>query len=153
VLVVAFLGVLSISLALALLGRGDMIVLSKGILILPEADVAWRFFMAYMFAAWTMTMLASFALFFSSFLENALGPVIATMGFYFTAMIITAVPVEFFDPLKEILFTKHINMWQKFFQDPVPWDEIRIGLMHTGAYVAASVIGAWAIFVRKDILS
>jgi ABC-2 type transport system permease protein len=153
VLFVSFLGVLSVGLALALFGGGDMIVLMKGILILPANDVVWRFIVGYILAAWTMTMMASFAFFFSSFVENAIGPIVGTMGILIVATIITIIPVESFDTLRDILFTKYINIWQKCFQDPVPWDEIRFGLMHTGAYIVASVLCAWTIFVRKDILS
>ena len=153
ILFVSLLGLLSVGLALALLGGGDMIVLSKGILILPASDVAWRFIVAYILAAWTMTMMASFAFFFSSFVENAIGPIVGTMGLLIVATIITVIPVESFATLREILFTKHINMWQKMFQDPVPWNEIRFGLLHTGAYIVGAIGCAWTIFVRKDILS
>src|SRR3970282_1410330 len=80
VLFVSFLGILSVGLALILMGTGQLLVFDRGILILPASDVAWRFFMAYIFAAWSMLTIASIAFFFSSFVENAIGPIIATMG-------------------------------------------------------------------------
>jgi ABC-2 type transport system permease protein len=80
VLFVLFLGGLSVGLAILLLGRGDLIVLTRGILILPEAEVAWRFLLAYGLATWTMMTIASISFFFSSFVENAIGPIVATMG-------------------------------------------------------------------------
>ncbi|MBI2620266.1 MAG: ABC transporter permease [Ignavibacteriales bacterium] len=51
---VSFLGVLSVGLAVILIGTGDLIVFDKGILILPGSDVAWRFFTAYILATWSM---------------------------------------------------------------------------------------------------
>jgi ABC-2 type transport system permease protein len=152
-LIVVFLAVLSIGLALALLGRGDLIVLSRGILILRESDVAWRFIVAYVLAIWTMITIASLSFFFSSFVENAIGPIVGTMGVIIVFSIITFLPVEFFEPVRKYLFTYHLNTWQKLFQDPIPWSEIRNGIFYLGGWTFATFAGSWVIFQRKDILS
>jgi ABC-2 type transport system permease protein len=148
-----FLAGLSIGLGLALLGRGDLVVVLRGILILPETEVAWRFTVAYMLAAWTMITIASLSFFFSSFVENAIGPIIATMGVLIVFTIISVIPVELFEVPKKFLFTRYLDLWQKMFQDPVPWNEIWSGVEFMGAWALASVLLAWGIFVRKDILS
>ncbi len=153
VLFVFFLAALSIGLAIALLGQGDLIVVTRGILILPESDVAWRFLIAYLLAAWAMITIASLSFFFSSFVENAIGPIVATMGVLIVFTVVSVIPVELFEIPKRFLFTKYLNMWQKIFQDPVPWDEIKTGILFMGAWTLASVLSAWAVFVRKDILS
>jgi ABC-2 type transport system permease protein len=153
VIFVLFLAGLSIGLAIVLLGRGDLIILLRGILILPEADVAWRFGIAYLLAAWTMTTIASLSFFFSSFVENAIGPIVATMGVLIIFSIISVIPVELFEIPKQYLFTRHLNLWQKVFQDPVPWNEIQTGLWQLGVWTFASVLAAWGVFVKKDILS
>ena len=80
VVFVFFLAVLSIGLALALLGRGDLLIMSRGILLLPESEVLWRFIIAYLLATVTMMTIASISFFFSSFVENAIGPIVDTMG-------------------------------------------------------------------------
>ncbi|MBI5464546.1 MAG: ABC transporter permease, partial [Ignavibacteriales bacterium] len=54
ILFVVFLAALSIGLAMLLLGSGDLVIVSRGILVLPEADVAWRFIAAYILAIWSM---------------------------------------------------------------------------------------------------
>ncbi len=153
ILFVFFLAGLSIGLALLLFGRGDLIILLRGILILPEADVAWRFGIAYLVAVWAMITIASLSFFFSSFVENAIGPIVATMGILIIFSIISVLPVELFEIPKKFLFTRHLNLWQKIFQDPVPWNEVQTGFWHLGVWTLASVLGAWGVFVKKDILS
>ncbi len=139
--------------ALILLGRGDLIIVVRGILILPEAEVAWRFLVAYLLATWTMITIASLSFFFSSFVENAIGPIVATMGVLIVFTIISVIPVELFEVPKKFLFTKYLDMWQKVFQDPVPWNEIKTGIVFMGAWTLAMILSAWGVFVKKDILS
>jgi ABC-2 type transport system permease protein len=153
IIFILFLAGLSIGLALILLGRGDLIILVRGILVLPESEVAWRFFVAYLLAAWTMITIASISFFFSSFVENAIGPIVATMGLLIICTIITVMPVELFEVPKKFLFTRYIDLWQKVFQDPISWDEIRTGIIYMGVWTLASVACAWAVFVKRDILS
>ncbi|HLF20380.1 MAG TPA: ABC transporter permease [Bacteroidota bacterium] len=153
ILFVAFLGVLSVGLALLLLGRGDLLVVQQGILVLQESEVAWRFIMAYILAAWSMITIASIAFFMSSFVENAIGPIVGTMGVVIVLSILTVIPVEVFSTAREYLFTYHMIVWQKMFVDPIPWEQIRISVLNLGVYTLAAVFSSWLIFVRKDILS
>ena len=150
---VSFLGLYSVGLAYMLLGGGDMLVLERGILILPASDVAWRFLLAYSVAIWSMLTIASIALFFSSFVENAIGPIVGTMGVLIISLILTVMPIELFDTIRPGLITSHTNLWQKAFHDPVPWYAILESMFVLGVYIVASVCGAWAIFTRRDILS
>lgn len=150
---VIFLATLSIGLALILLGRGDLLVIGRGILILPESDVAWRFVLAYLLAAWMMLTIASLAFLFSSFVENAIGPIVGTMGVLMVFTIVMVLPLEVFEGVRPYLFTFYSNVWQKAFFDPVPWDDIFKSIAILGAYSVAFVASAWLIFLRKDILS
>jgi ABC-2 type transport system permease protein len=153
ILFVGFLGFLSSGLALALLGSGDLFVMGQGILVLPESEVLSRFGLAYCFAAWAMITIASIAFFFSSFVENAIGPIVGTIGVLIVFTLITVLPVELFAVPRKYLFTYHMNIWQKAFADPIPWNDILIGVAYLGGTSLASVLAAWAIFTRKDILS
>jgi ABC-2 type transport system permease protein len=150
---VFFLAALSIGLALALLGRGDLIIVTRGILLLPESEVAWRFLIAYLLATWTMITIASISFFFSSFVENAIGPIVATMGLLIVCTVITVMPVEMFEIAKKFLFTRYLDMWQKIFLDPIPWNEVKTGMLYMGSWTLAAVLGAWGVFVKKDVLS
>lgn len=153
VLFVFFLGVLSAGLAVALLGSGDLIILGRGLLVLPESEVLWRFILAYGFAIWGMITVSSIAFFFSSFVENAIGPIVGTMGVIIVFTLITVLPVELFSGIRKYLFTYYMNIWQKAFANPIPWEDIRIGMAYLAATSLAAVLAAWAIFTRKDILS
>ena len=153
VVFVFFLAGLSIGLALILLGRGDLILIGQKIIILPEAEVAWRTIVAYLLATVMMITIASISFFFSSFVENAIGPIVATMGLLIVCTVITVMPVEMFEIPKKFLFTRYLDMWQKIFLDPIPWNEIKIGMLYMSTWTGAAVLGAWSVFVKKDILS
>ena len=153
VVFVFFLAGLSIGLALILLGRGDLILIGQKIIIIPEAEVAWRTIVAYLLATVMMITIASISFFFSSFVENAIGPIVATMGLLIVCTVITVMPVEMFEIPKKFLFTRYLDMWQKIFLDPIPWNEIKIGMLYMSTWTGAAVLGAWSVFVRKDILS
>jgi ABC-2 type transport system permease protein len=150
---VLFLGALSIGLALLLLGAGDLVILQRGILILPGHDVAWRFLVGYALATWAMLTIASLAFLFSSFVENAIGPIIATMGVNMIFLMMTVIPVELFEKTRPYLFTNYMNVWQKIFEDPIPWQSIGTSIAALGGYSFAFVLAAWIIFRRKDILT
>ena len=150
---VGFLGILSVGLAVALLGTGDLLVFDQGILILPASDVAWRFFAAYILAGWTMVTVATIAFFFSSFVENAIGPIVATMGVLIVFLIVSAMPLEIFQNLRPYLFTSYMDIWMKVFGDPVDWEYISRGSVWLGSYSLCLVVVSWIVFVRKDILT
>ena len=150
---VFFLAGLSIGLALILLGSGDLILIGQRIVILPEAEVAWRTIVAYLLAAVMMMTIASIAFFFSSFVENAIGPIVATMGLLIICTVITVMPVEMFELPKKFLFTRYLDMWQKIFLNPIPWNDVKIGMLYLSTWTLAAVLGSWSVFVRKDILS
>lgn len=153
VVFVSFLGILGIGLALALLGTGDLLVFRQGILILPASDVAWRFIAAYILAGWSMSTIATIAFFFSSFVENAIGPIVATMGVLIVLLIVSALPVELFETLKPYLFTSHLDVWMSVFDDPVDWADVAQSLAWLSGNSAVLTVAAWIIFVRKDILT
>jgi ABC-2 type transport system permease protein len=153
VVFVFFLGMLSVGLAVAFLGNGDLIILGRDILVLPQDEVWWRFILAYSFASWGMVTVASIAFFFSSFVENAIGPIVGTMGVVIIFTLVTVLPVELFSTIREYLFTYHMNIWQKAFADPIPWREIGNSAAYLGANSLVVMIAAWVIFTRKDILS
>ncbi len=153
VVFVVFLGLASVSLSLVMLGEGDLLIVRRGILVLPGDDLLWRFATAYLLAIWSMLSVASIAFFTSSFVENAIGPIVATMGVIIVFSILTILPVEALEPAREYMFTYHMAVWQRVFEDPVPWGDIVTSLVILSAYTLATVGGAWVVFTRKDILS
>ena len=114
--------------------------------------MAWRFLAAYVLAAWAMLTIASSAFLFSSFVENAIGPIIGTMGAQHRLPPHDSDSLELFKDIKPYLFTNYLNVWQKMFEDPVPWQSIGNSTAVLGAYSLGLFCIAWLIFRRKDIL-
>ncbi len=148
------IALLSVGLGLWIFGSGDLIAFDKdGITILSESDLVIRFFFAYALAVWSMFVVASLAFFISSFVENAIGPIITTMTVIVIFLIISNLPVESVENIKPWLFTTHMNVWQQAFRDPYDWNKIGNSVLALGI----NSIIFWAvtlfIFKRKDILS
>ncbi len=150
---VALLAGLSIGLALALFGGGDLFVFGRGIEIIAAAEVPAHFLAAYLFALASMATIASIAFFFSSFVENAIGPIVGTMGVLIVFGLISTIPLDLFSYIKPYLFTTYLDVWRKGLTDPIPWEEVRTSMACMGATAAAVVAGALLVFTRKDILS
>nr|MBP6671857.1 ABC transporter permease [Bacteroidota bacterium] len=111
---VIVIGLLSLGLGLWIFGTGDLIAFDKdGITILPESDLLLRFVFAYSLAVWSMFTVASLAFFISSFVENAIGPIITTMTVIVIFLIISNLPVESVESIKPWLFTTHMTIWQQ----------------------------------------
>ncbi|MCK9410247.1 MAG: ABC transporter permease subunit [Bacteriovoracaceae bacterium] len=144
----------SVGLGLWIFGTGDLIAMDKeGIVILSESNLAVHFLFAYTLAIWSMFVVASLAFFISSFVENAIGPIIITMTIIAIFYIITFLPVESVESIKPWLFTTHMNVWQQALRDPYDWVIIRNSVLILGGYNAAFWAATLWIFKRKDILS
>lgn len=153
-LLVLFLAVMSLGLGILIFGTGELIVLkSSGIIIFERGDVFWRFLVAYAFASLSMSVVAGLAFLFSSLVENAIGPIVATMAIIIIFIIISAINVQFFQSIKPYLFTTYMNSWRLLFDNPLNLKEILesalILLSHAAVFFTATVY----IFSKKDILS
>lgn len=153
-LLVLSIAILSIGLGLFLFGSGDLIAMNRSsITILPESQLWLRFLLAYALAIVSMWTVASLAFFISSFVENAIGPIITTMTVIIIFLIITNLPIESVEPIKPWLFTTYMNVWTQAFMDPVDWAEIGRSCAALLAYCAALWAATVLIFSKKDIVS
>ena len=144
----------SVGLGLLIFGSGDLLAIDRDMLtILPEGQMWYRFALAYGLAIVAMWVVASLAFLFSSFVENAIGPIIATMAVVVGLLIISNLPVESVEPIKPYLFTTYENVWQQAFKSPIDWDKIRVSCSVLIAYSAAFWFIALVVFRKKDILS
>lgn len=151
--VVLFLAALSLGLGVLLFGTGDLFVPERSIVILPQADALVRILFGFLLATWGMFTVASLAFFFSSLVDNALGPIIGTMATIIIFYVITGIPAELFTAVKPYLFTTHLDLWQKALEQPIDWAALGTSAAVLGAYSIGFLTLAWYIFVRKDILS
>lgn len=151
---ILFLSFMSLVIGLIIFGSGELIVTgSNAIIIFEKTDVLWRFFLAYSFAILSMMVVASLAIFFSSLVENAIGPIVATMAIIIIFIILSAFDVEILKELKPYLFTSYMMNWRDFFDDPVNLTEIMKSIFVLTGHIIVFFALTSFIFNKKDILS
>jgi ABC-2 type transport system permease protein len=151
---VTFLAVFSIGLGTVIFGFGDLVSFTDaGIAIFTASDVAWRFLFAYALAAWGMCVVAALAMLLSSFVENAIGPIVGTMAIVILFLILGNLPFDFFVAMRPYLFTTYLDVWRRLFTDPVDWSMLARDAAYLGLFFALFTGSAWTIFVRRDVLS
>lgn len=153
---VIFLGLICISLGLLLFGNGDLIVhyeTKLRIVFIPEAEVPLRMLLAFTAAVWSMMVVASLAFLLSTLAENSIGPIIGTMAVVIVFLVIGNFPFDFFRLLSPYLFTTYMVFWQRFFDQPIPWQEIATSSVILGLHSIGLFLAALIVFNRKDIKS
>jgi ABC-2 type transport system permease protein len=145
---------MSLGLGILIFGSGELIVLkSSGIIIFDRGDVLWRFLAAYAFASLSMTVVAALAFLFSSLVENAIGPIVATMAVIIVFIIISAINVSFFQMLRPYLFTTYMTSLRLLFDNPLNLKEITESVLILGGHAVLFFGLSAYIFNKKDILS
>jgi ABC-2 type transport system permease protein len=150
---VLWLAIMSLGLGTLFFGTGVLFVLKGNIIILASNDVLWRFFWAYCFSFLSMSVVVSLAFLFSSLVENAIGPIVATMAVIIVFMIISVIDVDIFASIKPYLFTNYMSGWLSFFDDPVDITQITKDTLILGGHLIGFYLMSLILFLRKDILS
>ena len=152
-LFVIYFGILTLGIGLVWHGGGDMLVFHDGILILESSDALMRFFIAYFFSFINMALVSAIAIFFSTMVRNAVGPVIGTMALFIFILMISTLPLEVFEGVQPFLFTTYFSNWEQAFYDPIPWADMFRGMGLVVSNIILFLGIAFIIFRRKDILS
>ena len=151
---ILFLALMSLVIGLIIFGSGELIVAGgQSIIIFEKSDILWRFLLAYCFAILSMMVVCSLAIFFSSLVENAIGPIVATMAVIIIFIIISAFDVELLRELKPYLFTNYMMYWREFFNDPLDFSEIIKSVSVLCGHIVLFFAATSYIFNRKDVLS
>jgi len=151
---ILWLAIVSLGIGAILFGFGELIVIKSGaVIILDRNDVIWRFLLAYSFAALGMSVVCSLAFFFSSLVENAVGPIIATMAIIIVFVIISAIDIEVFKSIKPYLFTNYILSWRLIFGDPINTSKLLKAVLILLGHIVFLYGVTAIIFKRKDVLS
>jgi len=153
---VIFLGLICITLGLVLFGNGDLIMnytTKFRLVYIPEAEVPLRMLLAFTAAVWAMTVVASLAFLFSTLAENSIGPIIGTMAVVIVFLVLGNFPFDFFRLLSPYLFTTYMVFWQRFFDQPIPWQDIVRSAVILGLHSIGLFFIAFIVFNRKDIKS
>ncbi len=148
-----FLMLMSLGLSILIFGTGELLSLKDKVYIFAADDVLWRFMFAYGFALLSMATVLALSFLFSSLVENAIGPIVATMAVIIIFMILSVLNINFLQSLRPYFFTTYLSDWQWFFADPVDyWSILNSALVLIGHVVGFYLITLF-IFLRKDILS
>ncbi|MBC8400011.1 MAG: ABC transporter permease subunit [Candidatus Marinimicrobia bacterium] len=151
--VVVFFIIMSLGLGTVWLGGGDLIVMHEGIIIYSSGEALLRFILGFGFALVNLLVVASLCFMLSTFVNNAIGPMIGAMSVIMVGLAISNIPLAIFERIQPWFFTSYFDIWKQAFYDPIPWNDISFSLLvllsHTTVFVVISLI----TFVRKDILT
>jgi ABC-2 type transport system permease protein len=151
---ILFLAFMSLVPGLIIFGSGELIVIgNQSIIIFEKSDILWRFLLAYGFAILSMTVVCSLAMFFSSLVENAIGPIVSTMAVIIIFIILSAFDVEILREIRPYLFTNYMMDWREFFNDPIEWAEVMKSVSILIGHIIIFFTATSLIFHKKDILS
>ena len=151
---VLWLAIMSLVIGLAVFGTGELIVMSPdAIIIFEKGDILWRFILAYGFATLSMSVVCSLAILFSSLVENAIGPIVATMAIIIIFIILSAFDVEILREIRPYLFTNYILQWRELFYDPLNLEKIIKATLILAGHILLFFTATSIIFKKKDILS
>jgi len=151
-IVIIWLGFMSVIMGKLLFGTGDLMVLnSDGLVILQEADVNWRYLGGFLVAFLALFTVSSLSICLSCFTDNSIGPIVTTMSIILLFTIIGTLDVHVFDSVRPLLLTTHMASWRSFFEDPLPILDIKnsilILLIHNVLLISISIY----VFNKKDI--
>ncbi len=152
-LLLGFLMLISLFGSMLVFGTGELLVFKDKIYIFAADDVLWRFFMAYGYATLSMATVLGLSFLFSSLVENAIGPIVASMAVIIIFIILSAIPIEALSSIKPFLFTNYMSKWRDFFDDPVNYYEIIKSGLILVIHIAGFYLITLYIFIKKDILT
>ena len=151
-IVIVWLGFMSVIMGKLLFGSGDLMVLnSDGLVILQEADVNWRYLGGFLVAFLALFTVSSLSICLSCFTDNSIGPIVTTMSIILLFTIIGTLDVHVFDSVRPFLLTTHMASWRSFFEDPLPIQDIKNSILilfiHNVFLISISIY----VFNKKDI--
>ena len=151
-IVIVWLGFMSVIMGKLLFGSGDLMVLnSDGLVILQEADVNWRYLGGFLVAFLALFTVSSLSICLSCFTDNSIGPIVTTMSIILLFTIIGTLDVHIFDSVRPFLLTTHMASWRSFFEDPLPFQDIKNSILilfiHNILLISISIY----VFNKKDI--
>ena len=150
---IIFLALMTYVLGYFLFGSGDLIVLRRGVTVISSDDVVWRFCLAFCSGALSMLVVASLSMMISSFVNNAIGPIVGTISIIIGLNIIFTLGAPLFKNLIPYIFTSHFIKWQYFFDFQIEINKLKLSVIVQLAYIIVfNTIGIFH-FNRKDILS
>ena len=142
----------SLLISYIILGSGELIVFHKGILLLSEDDIIWRFFLSFIYSNFVMITVSSLCLLFSTLSKNSVTPIISTISIVFVGTAISFIPIDIFELINPYLFTGYIDIFLLAFYDPVPYNIFSNCLITCSSWSILFIAIAYFNFTKRDIL-
>ena len=150
---ILFLAIMTYGIGYLLFGAGDLIVLRRGVTVISSEDVLWRFLFAFFSFVLSMLVVASLSMMISSFVNNAIGPIVGTIAIIIALNIIFTLGAPLFKDIIPYVFTSHFIKWQYFFDFNLDVAALKNSVIVQISYIIIfCTIGIWN-FNKKDILS
>lgn len=150
-LVVIVIYVFGLLLSRFLFGNGDMIVYGDEISVLEKGELLFRFTKAIVLSYLSLTVISNLAFLFSSYMENSVAPIVITMVINIVFLIFGSLNFEVFEPIQNVLFTKHMSLWSYSFELNPNLNELYKSMWILLAYIGGFFILAFYSFTKKDI--
>ncbi len=166
-ILLVWMAFLALFISVLLFGTNDLVVTKEFELVqIEKADVLWRYFAAFGFAAVSLMVVAALSFFLSSISENSIGPIVATVSIIIVLTILSEMRIPIYDnTVKPYLFTTHMLGWKGFFYidanangQTIRGSVSNISVLFKSlavlvAYIVIFTGSAIYIFNRKDVLS
>jgi ABC-2 type transport system permease protein len=127
--------------------------------------VFWRYCLAFGFAFVALITVAAVGFFLSSFAENSVGPIVATMSIIILFTVLGTLNLPVFDAINPYLFTTHMVTWKELFDEKVNANNEAISgsiqnlpaILHSllilSVYIIVLISATIFVMKKKDILS
>ena len=115
-LLLIWLAILALFVSMLIFGTDDLFLMKSNYVVLIERnDVFWRYIGAFIFASFSLLTVTSLGFMLSTFSNNSIGPIVATMSIIVLLTILSTLNIPLFSLIKPYLFTTHMNNWREFF--------------------------------------
>jgi ABC-2 type transport system permease protein len=148
ILVIYFFGLI---VSRMLFGSGDIVVYGAEISIIGKDELLLRFTYAIAISYISLTVISNLAFMFSSMLDNSIAPIVITMVINIIFLIFGSLTFELFEPIQNILFTKHMSAWTYCFELHPNYKEMATSIGILGIYLVGFLAIAFYSFTKKDI--
>lgn len=152
-ILMGLMAMFSLGLGIIIFGKGDLIVLIKGINIIPSEELPWRFTFAFIFGILSMWTVTSLSFLFSCLSENSISPILASMAVIILFTILSNFEISIFDKVKPYLFTTYMAEWRSFFNFQVDTGTLLKSTLVLGGHMAGFYALSVFVFSKKDITS
>lgn len=158
---------LALFVSMLLFGTNDLVVAREfELLQIQQADVLWRYFAAFGFAAVALITVAALSFLLSTISDNSIGPIVSTVSIIIVLTILSEMKIPLYDnSIKPYIFTTHMLGWKGFFYIAADSNgqTIKGSIANLPAilkslgilifYIILFTASATFIFNRKDILT